>query len=77
MARAVGPPATLYTVDCFGISDSALHNTRVTIAASASTDRAGKNPDLVLYAIGGADGTLYPAFDAHVIPIKMWALGIW
>ena len=77
MARAVGPPATLYTVDCFGIGNSALHNTRVTIAASASTETAGKNPDLVLYAIDGLHGTLDPAFDAHVIPMKMWAQGIW
>ena len=74
--RPVGPPATLYTVDCFGISDSALHNTRDTIAAGASTETAGKNPDLVLYAIDGAHGTLDPAFDAHAIPIKMWAQAV-
>ena len=77
MARAVGPPGRLYTVDCFGISDAALHNVRVPIAASASTETADKTPALVLYAIAGLYGTFSPAFDAHVLPVKMWAQGIW
>ena len=77
IARAVGPPSTLYTVDCFGISNAALQQVRSSVAASASTDTAGKNPDAVLYAIDGQFGTLDPAFDAHALPIKQWAQGVW
>ena len=77
IARPVGPPSTLYTVDCFGISDSALHHARTSIAASASTETSGKNPGAVLYAIDGQFGTLDPAFDAHALPIKQWTQGIW
>ena len=77
IARAVGPPSTLYTVDCFGIIDSALHNVRVSVAASASTETAGNKTDLVFYALDGQFGTLDPAFDAHGLPIKQWAQAIW
>ncbi len=33
--------------------------------------------ELVLYAVDGTDGTLDPAFAAHLLPLKAWATAWW
>ena len=50
---------------------------RAQIARAAAPEAGGKNPDLTLHTLDGAGGTLDPAFDAHVAPLKMWAYAWW
>ena len=59
------------------MSDSLLAEARRLIARAASAAGGGKSPDLVLYALDGARGTLDPAFDAHTLPICAWARAWW
>ena len=73
MVRTAGVLAVMYGVDTVGLSCTALHSTRSKIAAAAAPQAGGKNPDLILYALDGVSGTLDPAFDAHVMPLKHWA----
>ena len=77
MVRAAGPPAMLYGVETIGLSDSSLQVTRSRVAIAAAPQAGGKNPDLTLLALDGANGCLDPAFDVHVSPIKHWALAWW
>ena len=42
-----------------------------------SPEAGGKNHELVLLAADGARGILDPSFDAHGLPIWMWALAHW
>ena len=77
MVRAVGTPALLYGVEVVGLSDTALQTARSRVAAAAAPQAGGKNPDLTLYALDGSCGTLDPAFDCHVKPLKYWALAWW
>eukprot|EP00973_Karenia_brevis_P055791 7760172-Karenia_brevis.AAC.1 len=77
LTRTAGTPAVMYGVECTGISNSHLQDTRSAIARAAAAGGSGKNPDLILYAIDAATGTLDPAFDAHVLPIQAWALAWW
>ena len=77
MVRAAGPPAMLYGCEVMGLSDTALHAARVKVAAAAAPQAGGKNPELVLYVLDGAHGTLDPAFEAHTNPLKYWALAWW
>ena len=77
MVRAAGTPAVTYGCHTVGISDTGLHSARSKIAAAASPDAGGRNPILVLMAIDGPTGTLDPAFEAHVGPLKHWALAVW
>ena len=44
---------------------------------AAAPQAGGKNPDLTLLILDGVDGTLDPAFDGHIGPIKYWALAWW
>ena len=67
----------MYGVEVVGVADSQLQRTRSAIARAASPEGVGKNPDLVLWALDGCKGTMDPAFDAHVLPIKSWALATW
>ena len=60
-----------------GISDTNLHSARSKVASAAAPSAAGKNPTLVLLARDGATGTLDPAFEAHIGPVKHWALATW
>ena len=65
MARAAGTQAVTYGYNTMGIADSALATARRVVAAAAAPSTAGKNPDLVLYALDGATGTLDPAFKGN------------
>ena len=50
---------------------------RSCIARAAAPEGGGKNPDLTLYYLDADNGTLDPAFDAHILPIKFWCMAIW
>ena len=77
MARAAGTPMFLYSNECYGLSDTALHTARSSVASATANATYGKQLDLVLYVIDGAAGKLDPAFDAHTGPFKAWALTVW
>ena len=77
MARAAGTPMFLYSNECYGLSDTALHTSRSSVASAAANATYGKQLDLVLYVMDGASGKLDPAFDAHTGPFKSWALTVW
>ena len=77
LVRTAGTPAVMYGVEAIGMADSQLQRTRSAIARASAPGGGGKNPDLVLWAIDQARGTMDPAFDAHVLPIKFWALAVW
>jgi hypothetical protein len=77
MVRAAGPPSILYGVETIGLADSALNTTRSRVATAAAPKAGGKNPDLTLAALDGANGCLDPAFECHIGPIKHWALAWW
>ena len=47
------------------------------LARAAAPEGGGKNPAKTLYASDGANGTLDPSFDAHILPMKHWALAWW
>ena len=59
------------------MSVTTLRDARSSIASAASARAGGRSPDLALYAIDGANGALGPAFDAHCMPIKYWAIAHW
>ena len=77
ITRAIGPAKTLYSVEHFGISDTALKDNRTAIAATASSETHGKHTDTTLYILDGPKGTMDTAFDAHAMPIKHWAWALW
>ncbi len=77
MVRTAGIPALLYGCETFGVSDTTLDTTRSKVAKAASRDSCGRNPVLTLLALDGEEGTLDPAFEAHVSPVQHWALAIW
>ena len=60
-----------------GLSETALHSSRVSVAAAASSATHGMSPDLILYILDGASGKLDPAFMACEGPFKFWSLAIW
>jgi len=60
-----------------GMADTHLQDARATVARAAAADGGGKAHDFTLYALDAAGGTLDPAFDAHILPIKHWALAHW
>ena len=63
--------------EVMGMACSHLRSARCSIAQTIAADTGGKHHELVLHAIDGACGTLDPAFDAHGLPIWMWALAHW
>ena len=77
MTRAAGTSSICYGDDVQGVSDSVLKDRRSTLARAAAPAGKGKNPIKTLYAIDGSSGTLDPAFDAHALPVKHWALAWW
>ncbi len=77
MIRAAGPPAILYGCETIGVADTSLASMRSSVAASVAHDSGGKNPDIVLLAVDGTNGTLDPAFMAHSCPVQYWALAWW
>ena len=71
MVRAAITQGVTYGAEIMGVSDSLLEKWRVMVAGAVSPEAGGKNCDLVLYLRDGNKGTLDPAFDAHVKPIRM------
>ena len=76
MARAAGTPMFLYSNENLGLSDTALQQSRTSVASVGSNATFGKQPDIALYIIDGANGKLDPAFQAHGGPFKYWALAV-
>ena len=77
MVRTAGVPAIMYGCETMGLSDSCLNEVRCKVANAAAPNAGGKNHILALLALDGQHGTLDPLFDAHVGPIKHWALAVW
>ena len=77
MVRAAGTLAITYGCEVMGSSDSALLTARVAVAKAGAPPACGKNLDATLAVLDGPGGTLDPAFDAHILPIKFWALACW
>ena len=77
IVRTAGTPAVTYAIEVTGASNTHLQNLRSCIARAASPEAGGKNPDLTLFFLDADDGTLDPAFDAHVLPLKFWSMAIW
>ena len=75
--RTAGLPSGTYGYDIHGCSDSALADTTRAVVAAAMPPTAGKNPVLVLNAANAIDAEIDPAYAAHVLPIRTWALAIW
>ena len=77
LVRAAGTPMVTYGVDVVGMSDSHLGRVRSQVARAAAAAAHGKSPDLIFYAADGTKGTMDAAFDAHVLPLRAWALAWW
>ena len=77
MTRAAGTPIFLYSNENVGLSDTALHASRSSVASASSSATCGKQLDVALHVLDGASGKLDPAFPAHEGPIKYWALAVW
>ena len=77
MARMAATPAIAYGCDIVGMSDTHLQAARVAVAASAAPSSGGKSPDMILFALDVAGGSLDPIFSATVLLIKHWALAWW
>ena len=70
----MGPPGMLYGFDILGVSNTHLHNVRVTALRASLAPGAGRNED-VAYAVLDAGGrNLDPAFAAHATPVKHWGM---
>ena len=77
MAQTAANPKMCYGVESMGVSDSVLHSMRTSMSHLLSPSNHGKNADLVLLAHDLSCGTVDPAFNAHVAPVKAWALAWW
>jgi len=78
LTRAAGTPMITYGVDAVGImAGSQLDAAMRSIAKALAPEAGGNSAQLVLYAADGARGTLDLAFDAHVLPLQMWAIAHW
>ena len=77
LAKAAGTPVATYGTDVCGMSCTHLRGVRCAIARAVAPGGGGKAHDATLYAIDAAAGTVDPAFDAHILPIKMLAMAWW
>jgi hypothetical protein len=77
MARAAGTQAVTYGYATMGIADSALETARREVARAAAPTTAGKNPNMILYTLDGASGTMDPAFEGNAACILAWATAWW
>ena len=77
IVRSAGTPAVTYGIEITGVGNTHLQNMRSSIARAAAPEGGGKNPDLILLVLDADTGTLDPAFDAHVAPLRFWSLAIW
>jgi len=64
-------------MDVIGMADSHLRSCRCAVAKAVAPEAGGKQHELILYTADGASGTLDPAFDAHALPLYMWAMAHW
>ena len=63
-----------------GVAPTTLLAQRRAVAAAAApaSGQGGQDLDLALImADGSADGKADPAYDAHIMPIGMWADAVW
>ena len=67
----------MYGVDAIGMADTQLSQARRLVAKAVAPAAGGKSYGLVLYSADGVNGTLDPAFSAHVLPLQSWALAHW
>ena len=77
LVRASSTARSTYASDAMGVSDTMLHGMRTTAAASVAAPSSGKSPDLILLVADLDSGSVDPAFAAHQLPIKHWALAWW
>ena len=77
IVRAVPTPSITYGIEITGVSNDHLHTMRSVVARSLAPPGGGKNTDLILLTADADTGTVDPAFDAHVLPLKFWSLAIW
>ena len=78
MTRAAGISAVMYGAGVQGVADSLLKLLTSTLARAAAHEGGGKQKKArTLYVSDGAQGTLDPAFDAHALLAKHWALAWW
>ena len=77
VVRTAGTPAITYSIEVVDASNTHLHNMRVSVAGAVAPEASGKNPDLVLLTAATDTGTMDPAFDAHVLPLKFWSFAVW
>ena len=77
LTRASATASMAYGADAMGTSDTALAKMRLVAAKALSAPTAGKNVDLVFIAADLHDGSSDPAFLAHELPAKHWALAWW
>ena len=77
VVRAAGTPMVMYGVDTIGMSGTDLLAARRTIARTVCPEAGGKHYEVALHVVDGARGTVDPIFDAHGLPIWMWALAHW
>ena len=66
-------PAMTYGVEATGVSNANLHAMRTCVAKAVVPEGGGRNTDLVLLTTDTDAGTVDPAFDAHVLPLKFWS----
>ena len=77
VVRTTFPASMLFDACCNGVADGMLRTMRTTAARGMAPPTRGKNYELVLYAGDSAGGRADPAFEAHALPIKFWALAWW
>lgn len=76
-ARTQATPAVSYGVAICGASDHALKNMSNAVAQLVAPDGAGRNLQILLWALDDSSGTLDVAFDAIGLPIFFWAMAWW
>ena len=77
MAQSAAAATMMYGADAMGIADSLLHTARTAAAQAAAPEAGGKHFERTLYAVDAGGGTVDPAFMAHILPVKYWALAWW
>ena len=76
-AQTAATPKMTYAAEAMGVSNTGLHAMRTTAAHLVAGPISGKNPDLVLLAHDLDHGSMDPAFNAHIGPVRCWALAWW
>jgi len=77
MVRASATPAVTYGVEVMGMSDGHLDAARRVVAKAVSPAAGGKSHHASLYAVDSSGSSVDPAADAHVLPLKFWAMAHW